>query len=56
MKLIITTLLWLSILFCQSDKQSSSALNPNIGMSTGVFANVGTDKMELDGFFEFQSK
>ena len=55
MKLIITTLLGLSILFCQSDKQSSSALNPNIGMSTGVFANVGTDKMELDGFFEFQS-
>ena len=49
MKLIITTLLWLSISFCQTTKQSSGALNPNIGMSAGTYANAGTDKLEVDG-------
>ena len=53
MKLIITTLLWLSISFCQTAKQSSGALNPNIGMSAGTYANAGTDKMEVDGFGKF---
>ena len=55
MKLIITTLLWLSISFCQMSKQSFEALNPNIGMSAGAYANAGADKMEIDGFFEIQS-
>ena len=55
MKLILTILLWLSISFCQTAKQSSGALNPNIGMSAGAYANAGTDKMEVDGFFEIQS-
>ena len=55
MKLILTILLWLSISFCQTAKQSSGALNPNIGMSAGAYANAGTDKMDVDGFFEIQS-
>jgi len=55
MKIISITLLWLSISFCQTTKQSSGALNPNIGMSAGTYANAGTDKMEVDGFFEIQS-
>lgn len=54
MKIILTTLLWLSISFCQTSKQSFGALNPNIGMSAGAYANAGTDKMEVDGFFEIQ--
>jgi hypothetical protein len=54
MKLIITTLLWLSISYCQTAKQSSGVLNSNIGMSAGAYANAGTDKMEVDGFFEIQ--
>ena len=55
MKIISITLLWLSISFCQTTKQSSSALNSNIGMSAGAYANAGTDKMDVDGFFEIQS-
>ena len=55
MKLIITTFLWLSISFCQTAKQSSGVLNSNIGMSAGAYANAGTDKLEVDGFFEIQS-
>ena len=55
MKIISITLLWFSISFCQTAKQSSSALNPNIGMSAGTYANAGTDKLEVDGFFEVQS-
>ena len=55
MKIILTTLLWLSISFCQTSKQSFGALNPNIGMSAGAYANAGADKMEIDGFFEIQS-
>jgi hypothetical protein len=51
MKLIITTLLWLSISYCQTAKQSSGVLNSNIGMSAGTYANAGTDKMDVDGFF-----
>ncbi|SVA57768.1 uncharacterized protein METZ01_LOCUS110622, partial [marine metagenome] len=54
MKIISITLLWLSISFCQTTKQSSGALNPNIGMSAGTYANAGTDKLEVDGFFEIQ--
>ena len=54
MKIILTTLLWLSISFCQTSKQSFGALNPNIGMSAGAYANAGADKMEVDGFFEIQ--
>ena len=54
MKLIITTLLWLSISYCQTAKQSSGVLNSNIGMSAGTYANAGTDKLEVDGFFEIQ--
>ena len=54
MKLIITTFLWLSISFCQTAKQSSGVLNSNIGMSAGAYANAGTDKLEVDGFFEIQ--
>ena len=55
MKIISITLLWLSISFCQTSKQSFGALNPNIGMSAGAYANAGADKMEIDGFFEIQS-
>jgi len=55
MKIILITLLWLSISFCQTAKQSSGALNSNVGMSAGAYANAGTDKMEVDGFFEIQS-
>ena len=55
MKIISITLLWLSISFCQTAKQSSGALNSNIGMSAGTYANAGTDKLEVDGFFEIQS-
>ena len=55
MKIISITLLWFSISFCQTAKQSSGALNPNIGMSAGTYANAGTDKLEVDGFFEVQS-
>jgi hypothetical protein len=55
MKIISITLLWFSISFCQTTKQSSGALNPNIGMSAGAYANAGTDKMDVDGFFEIQS-
>jgi hypothetical protein len=55
MKIISITLLWLSISFCQTAKQSSGALNSNVGMSAGAYANAGTDKMEVDGFFEIQS-
>ena len=54
MKIISITLLWFSISFCQTTKQSSGALNPNIGMSAGAYANAGTDKMDVDGFFEIQ--
>ena len=54
MKLIITTLLWFSILFCQTAKQSSGALNSNVGMSAGAYANAGTNKLDVDGFFEIQ--
>ena len=54
MKIISITLLWLSISFCQTSKQSFGALNPNIGMSAGAYANAGTDKLEVDGFFEIQ--
>ena len=54
MKIILITLLWLSISFCQTTKQSIEALNPNISMSAGTYANAGTDKLELDGFFEIQ--
>ena len=52
MKLIIITLFWFSISFCQTSKQSSGALNPNIGMSAGTYANAGNGKLEVDGFFE----
>jgi len=55
MKIIYLNLLWLSISFCQTAKQSSSALNSNIGMSAGAYANAGTDKLDVDGFFEIQS-
>ena len=55
MKIISITLLWLSISFCQTAKQSSGVLNSNIGMSAGAYANAGTDKMDVDGFFEIQS-
>ena len=55
MKIISITLLWFSISFCQTTKQSFGALNPNIGMSAGTYANAGTDKMDVDGFFEIQS-
>ena len=55
MKIISITLLWFSISFCQTAKQSSGALNPNISMSAGTYANAGTDKLEVDGFFEVQS-
>jgi len=55
MKIISITLLWFSISFCQTAKQSSGALNSNVGMSAGAYANAGTDKMEVDGFFEIQS-
>ena len=55
MKIISITLLWLSISFCQTAKQSSGALNSNVGMSAGAYANAGTDKLEVDGFFEIQS-
>jgi hypothetical protein len=55
MKIISITFLWLSILFCQTAKQSFGALNFNVGMSAGAYANAGTDKMEVDGFFEIQS-
>ena len=55
MKIISITLLWFSISFCQTAKQSFGALNPNIGMSAGTYANAGTDKLEVDGFFEVQS-
>ena len=55
MKIISITLLWLSISFCQTTKQSIEALNPNISMSAGTYANAGTDKLEVDGFFEIQS-
>jgi hypothetical protein len=54
MKIISITLLWLSISFCQTTKQSSGALNSNVGMSAGAYANAGTDKLEVDGFFEIQ--
>jgi hypothetical protein len=54
MKIISITLLWLSISFCQTAKQSSGALNSNVGMSAGAYANAGTDKLEVDGFFEIQ--
>jgi hypothetical protein len=54
MKIISITLLWFSISFCQTTKQSSGALNPNIDMSAGAYANAGTDKMDVDGFFEIQ--
>ena len=54
MKIISITLLWLSISFCQTAKQSSGALNSNVGMSAGAYANAGTDKMDVDGFFEIQ--
>ena len=54
MKIISITLLWFSISFCQTAKQSSGALNPNIGMSAGTYANAGTDKMDVDGFFDIQ--
>ena len=54
MKIILIILLWLSISFCQTAKQSSGALNSNIGISAGAYASAGTDKMEIDGFFEIQ--
>ena len=56
MKRILITLLWISIPYCQTSKQSSGALNSNIGMSAGTYANAGTDKLEVDGFFEIQFK
>ena len=56
MKRILITLLWISIPYCQTSKQSSGALNSNIGMSAGAYANTGTDKSEVDGFFEIQFK
>ena len=54
MKIILTTLLCFTYSFCQTAKQSFSALNPNIGVSAGTYANAGTDNLELDGFFEIQ--
>ena len=54
MKIILTTLICFTYSFCQTAKQSFSALNPNIGVSAGTYANAGTDNLELDGFFEIQ--
>ena len=54
MKIISITLLWLSISFCQTAKQSSGALNSKVGMSAGAYANAETDKLDVDGFFEIQ--
>ena len=40
----------------QSVEQGSGMLQSNIGMGSGGFINAGTDGLEIDGFFEIQTR
>ena len=40
----------------QSVEQGSSMLQSNIGMGSGGFINAGTAGLEMDGFFEIQTR
>ena len=40
----------------QSVEQGSGMLQSNIGMGSGGFINAGTDGLEMDGFFEIQTR
>ena len=40
----------------QSVEQGSNILQSNLGTGAGGFINVGTDGLEIDGFFEIQTR
>ena len=51
---IITVLL--STISAQKSIQANSISNDQIGMSLGMFLNIGTLETEVDGYIEFQSR
>ena len=40
----------------QSVEQGRGMLQSNIGIGAGGFINAGTDGLEMDGFFEIQTR
>ena len=44
-----------SIISAQKSIQTSSIPNNQIGMSSGIFLNIGTSGVEADGYIEFQT-
>ena len=56
MRYLITLIITLSILVGQKSNQSNPISENQIGMASGIFANYGTAGMEVDGYFEVQTK
>jgi len=54
MKKIFILIGFISIVFCQ-DLAQNPKLGKTFGTNTGVFFNAGTNRLDLEGFFEFQS-
>lgn len=56
MRYLIILIITLSILVGQKSNQSNPISENQIGMASGIFANYGTAGMEVDGYFEVQTK
>ena len=54
MKQIFILIGFISIVFCQ-DLAQNPKLGKTFGTNTGVFFNAGTNRLDLEGFFEIQS-
>jgi len=54
MKQIFILIGFISIVFCQ-DLAQNPKLGKAFGTNTGVFFNAGTNRLDLEGFFEIQS-
>ena len=49
-------IMFLSMLLGQKSISTSPIVENNIGIASGIFANYGTSGVELDGYFELQTK
>jgi len=56
MRHLFRLIIFLSILVGQKSIQSNPISENQIGMASGIFANYGTAGMEVDGYFEVQTK
>ena len=49
-------IMFLSVLLGQKSISTSSIVENNIGIASGIFANFGTSAIEMDGYIELQTK